>query len=55
MWPRRVELLALAPLLAPHEVMITQQWWGGGDADHASSWAGKHGGEAVSGPSIVWA
>ena len=28
---------------------------GWGDADHASSWAGKHGGEAIVGPLITWA
>jgi len=35
--------------------MIVQQRWGGGDADRASSWAGKRGGEAVAVPLIMWA
>jgi len=50
-----MEPLAPPSLPALHEVTIMRQWWGGGDADHASSWVGKRGGEAVVGPLIAWA
>jgi len=48
-----VGLLAAAPPLAWRGLMTVTQQKGGGGAVHASSWAGRRGGEAVSGPSIV--
>ena len=55
LWPRRMGPSAPAPLPASYEVMSVKRWRGDGHAAHASSWVGKHGGEAVSEPLIVWA
>jgi len=49
------ELSAPPPLHVLYGVTNVQQRWGGGDADHASSWAGKCGDEATVGPLIAWA
>ena len=53
LWPRRMGLSAPAPPLAWHESMTAKRQRGGGDAARASSWAGRRGGEAASGPLIV--
>ena len=52
-WPRRAGLLTPAPPLAWHESATVKRQKGGGGAVHASSWAGRRGGEAVLGPLIV--
>ena len=52
---RRAELSAPASPPAWHELATVRRQRSGGGTVHASSWAGRHGGEAVLEPSIVQA
>ena len=52
---RCVVLSALVSPVAWHELSVVTRQRGDGGAVHASSWAGRRGGEDVSGPSTVLA